>query len=306
MNRAISSSGGLLNDLREFMEMIKVAHTLFAMPFAIGAVFLALRQFPASSTTLALLLVKVVVAVALARTAAMSFNRWADRRIDVLNPRTSDRSIPAGRISAAAVLGWTIASAAGFVLVASSINTLALQLSPVVLVIILGYSWTKRFTSLCHLVLGLGLGLAPVGAWVAISGTLTGSGGSILWEPWILGTVVMTWTAGFDILYACQDVDFDRRQQLHSIPARLGIATALQISRALHLLMVVALVTLWKIAVLGVPLLVAIILVSALLVMEHRLVRVDDLSRIQRAFFTLNAIISVIIMVALMMEGWPA
>ena len=169
MTRPSSPPANWLGGIREFLEMIKVSHTLFAMPFAIGALFLANRDLAIGAMDLMTLLIQVVVAVALARTSAMSFNRWADRKIDALNPRTSGRSIPAGRLGASTVLWWTVCSGAGFVAVTATINPLALKLSPVVLLIILGYSWTKRFTSLCHMVLGLGLALAPIGAWVAVT-----------------------------------------------------------------------------------------------------------------------------------------
>lgn len=285
------------------MEMIKVAHTLFAMPFAIGAVFLANRDDPVGTIELAVLLAKVTVAVALARTAAMAFNRWADRSIDALNPRTSDRSIPAGRIGSRAVLISSILSSAGFIAVTASINTLALQLSPVVLLVILGYSWTKRFTSLCHLVLGLGLGLAPVGAWIAVRGSLLDGNGHADPVPWILGGAVMLWSAGFDILYGCQDAEFDRQQGLHSIPARIGVGRALRLSSALHISMAGLLYWLWVEAELGLPFALAAMVVTILLLVQHRLVKPDDLGKVQRAFFTLNAIISVLLMAALILEG---
>ncbi|MDE0960381.1 MAG: putative 4-hydroxybenzoate polyprenyltransferase [Planctomycetota bacterium] len=309
MTDAISNRGNWFARLGEFLGMIKVAHTLFAMPFAIGAVFLAHREFPddefpIASLDFAILLSQVMLAVALARTAAMSFNRWADRDLDRLNPRTSGRSIPAGRLGAATVLWWAVGSSAGFVAVTATINPLALQLSPAVLLVVLGYSWTKRFTSLCHLVLGLGLALAPIGAWVAVRGTLLAAEGGLDPVPWILGGSVLLWTAGFDILYACQDHDFDLQQRLHSLPTRFGIRSALRLSQILHFLMVGLLVTLWDQAHLGIPFAVAIIIVSLLLVAEHRLVKADDLTRVQSSFFTLNAIISSILMVALMVEGW--
>ena len=297
---------GVVTGCREFLQMIKFSHTLFAMPFAIGAAFLALRgmQLPASQLTT--LLVQVIVAVALARTTAMSFNRWADRHIDAAIPRTMDRSIPAGRLDASTVLLATGICAIGFVVMTAAINPLALKLSPVVLVVILGYSWTKRFTSLCHLILGLGLALAPLGAWVAIRGTFFSTENHLEATPWILAGAVMLWTAGFDILYSCLDVDFDRNLQLRSIPARLGISAALKLAALLHLGMGLMLVWLWREAQLGVSFLVAIGIVWMLLWYQHRLVRPDDLGSVNRAFFNLNATISVILMVAMMVEGWPA
>ena len=295
---------GVLASCLEFFEMIKVSHTLFALPFAIGAVFLALRgqQIPVSE--LLLLLGQVILAVVLARTAAMSFNRWTDRHIDGANPRTMDRSIPAGRLAASTVLLATVICVVGFLTVAATINPLAFKLSPVVLVVILGYSWTKRFTSMCHLVLGVGLGLAPLGAWVAIRGTLMTVEGDIDFTPWILAGAVMLWTAGFDILYACLDTDFDRQQQLHSIPQRLGISAALKVASLLHLAMALMLFWLWYFGQLGSPFLIATSIVCILLVTEHRLVKPDDLRRVNRSFFTLNALVSLILMIALIIEGW--
>ena len=205
-----STKTDVLAGCREFLEMIKISHTLFAMPFAIGAAFLALRGMQVATQELAVLLGQIILAVALARTAAMSFNRWADRHIDAANPRTRDRSIPAGRLAASAVLLVSVLCVIGFVAVAASINPLALKLSPVVLIVILGYSWTKRFTILCHLVLGAGLAMAPLGAWVAIRGTLLSAADQVDTTPWILAGAVMLWTAGFDILYGCLDTDFDR------------------------------------------------------------------------------------------------
>ena len=304
MTSPASTEMGVLASCREFFEMIKVSHTLFALPFAIGAVFLALRgqQIPVSE--LLLLLGQVILAVVLARTAAMSFNRWTDRHIDGANPRTMDRSIPAGRLAASTVLLATVICVVGFLTVAATINPLAFKLSPVVLVVILGYSWTKRFTSMCHLVLGVGLGLAPLGAWVAIRGTLMTVEGDIDFTPWILAGAVMLWTAGFDILYACLDTDFDRHQQLHSIPQRLGISAALKVASLLHLAMALMLFWLWYFGQLGSPFLIATSIVCILLVTEHRLVKPDDLRRVNRSFFTLNALVSLILMIALIIEGW--
>ncbi len=301
-----STKTDVLTGCREFLEMIKISHTLFAMPFAIGAAFLALREMQVATQELAVLLVQIILAVALARTAAMSFNRWADRHIDAANPRTRDRSIPAGRLDASTVLLVSVLCVIGFVAVAASINPLALKLSPVVLVVILGYSWTKRFTSLCHLVLGAGLAMAPLGAWVAIRGTLLSATDQVDTTPWILAGAVMLWTAGFDILYGCLDTDFDREQHLRSIPESLGITAALRLASLLHAGMGLMLLWLWYWAQLGLLFLCATGIVWLLLFYQHRLVRPDDLGRVNRAFFNLNATISVILMAAMIIEGWPA
>ena len=289
------------NPVPLFLDMIKVSHTLFALPFAIGATFLAARGLEHSPSNLFLLLVKVVLAVFLARTAAMAFNRWADRHIDGKNPRTDERAIPSGRLSPGFVLATVFVAAGGFVAAAAWINPLAMKLSPIVLVVILAYSYSKRFTSLCHLILGAGLGLAPVGAWVAVRGTLT-SDGNFIWTPWLLGIAVMLWTAGFDILYSTLDRDFDREHRLHSAPALLGISAALNLSRLLHLGMTLCLLALWWVSTLGAIFLAAAIATAGLLFYQHRIVRPDDLEQVQRAFFTLNAVISTLLMVALVLE----
>lgn len=284
-----------------FFEMIKVSHTLFALPFAIGATFLAARGLHLSATDILILLGKVVLAVFLARTAGMAFNRWADRHIDGANPRTRDRALPTGELSASFVLSTVLLASGGFVATAAWINPLAMKLSPVVLAVILTYSYSKRFTSLCHLILGAGLALAPIGAWVAVRGSLT-SEGAIVWTPWLLGLAVMLWTAGFDILYSTLDIDFDRREGLFSVPSRLGIAGALGISRLLHAGMALCLLMLWWITPMSGGFLGATVLCAGLLFYQHRLVRPDDLKRVQQAFFNLNAVISALLMVALVVE----
>jgi 4-hydroxybenzoate polyprenyltransferase len=276
--------------LVEFAEAIKISHSIFALPFAIASAFLA-----ASGPPSLLLLVKISLACALARTAAMSFNRWADADFDRANPRTSQRAVPAGRLSLGFLLAATVASAAGFVACSAWIHRLAFSLSPIVLVLALGYSWTKRFTSWSHIVLGAALGLAPVGAWVAVTG-------AIPVEPWILGAAVLTWTAGFDIIYACQDRDFDVRSGLRSIPARFGIAGALWISRALHVVTVGLLIGLGLRSGLGVPYFVGVAGVAILLTAEQILVSPRDLSRVTVAFFTVNGVVGLFFMSAVIVE----
>jgi len=272
--------------------MIKVAHTLFALPFALGAALLAAEGLPPAA-----LLGKVVLAVLFARTAAMSFNRFLDRRIDAENPRTRDRAIPAGHLSPALVFSTAAASAACFVAVAAWIGPLPLALSPVALAVLLGYSATKRFTSLCHFVLGAALGLAPVGAWVAVRGTFDTA-------PWLLGGAVLLWTAGFDILYSTLDRDFDRAHGLHSIPVRLGLRGALRLAALLHAGTVALLLAFARSLDLGAIFLGTVAAVALLLVVEHRLVRPDDLGRVNRAFFACNIAISASLLAAMAAEAW--
>ena len=223
----------------ETLKMIKVEHSIFALPFALVSAFLAARGLP-DLATLGLILVAMVCA----RSAAMAFNRLVDSDVDAKNPRTAMRSIPAGRLSPVYVTFFTVASSGLFILAAWLLNPLAFILSPFVLAVLLGYSLTKRFTSFCHLVLGLALGLSPLGAWIAVTGSFS-------WIPVWLGFAVMGWVAGFDIIYACQDVAFDREHRLFSIPSRLGVKRSLVLSRALHLAMLGILVYLGVTLALG-------------------------------------------------------
>ncbi len=274
-----------------FLEMIKVGHTLFALPFALGATFLAAGGIPEAG-----MLGKIVLAVLFARTAAMAFNRYIDRTIDSENPRTRDRAIPAGHLSAGFVLATVVVTAAAFIAISAWIGTLALALSPLALVVLLGYSLTKRFTALCHFALGAALALAPVGAWVAIRGRLD-------LEPWILGLAVLLWTAGFDILYSTLDREFDEKRGLHSLPVSVGVKSALRTAAFLHLGMVGALVWLTVALDLGGVFRWTLAAVAVVLVHEHRLVRPTDLTRVNRAFFLWNAVISVALCAAMIAEG---
>lgn len=285
-------SAGALSRAGVFLEMIKVSHTLFALPFAIGAALLAAGGIPPIAV-----LGKVILAVLFARTAAMSFNRWADRRIDAENPRTAARAIPAGQLSPGAVLTAAAASAALFVATAAWIGPLPLALSPLALAVLLGYSLTKRFTSLCHFALGAALGIAPVGAWVAVRGELGSA-------PWLLGGAVLLWTAGFDIIYASLDRDFDRERGLHSMPVRLGLAGALRLAAALHAGMVALLVAFGWALDLGRVWHGTVGAVAVVLVLEHRWVRPDDLRRVNRAFFACNIAISAGLLAAMAVEAW--
>jgi 4-hydroxybenzoate polyprenyltransferase len=224
-----------------------------------------------------------------ARSCAMAFNRIADRHIDAANPRTRARALPAGQLSLPFAWTFTIASAALFLLAAAMLNRLALALAPVALASVVLYSYTKRFTSLSHVALGWCLAIAPAGAWVAVRGALDSP------VPLLLSLVVLLWTAGFDVLYACQDYDFDRRAGLRSIPARVGVERALWVARLLHAAAFAALVGLYFLTSLGWPALAGVLATGALLVYQHSLVRADDLSRLNAAFFTTNAFVSVIL-----------
>jgi 4-hydroxybenzoate polyprenyltransferase len=266
--------------------MIKIEHTLFALPFALLGALLAANGLPSAWQIL-----WIIVAMVGARSAAMAFNRIADRGFDAKNPRTAGRAIPAGLLSVGFVWAFTLAAAALFLLAAAMLNRLTLWLAPVALGCVLLYSFTKRWTQFSHLVLGACLSIAPTGAWIAVRGEI----GSAV--PLLLSLVVLLWTAGFDVLYACQDYDFDRREGLESIPARLGIGRALWIARGLHAGAFLALVWLFAVTSLGPIAFVGVIATGALLVYQHRLVRADDLGRLNAAFFTTNAFVSVILLV---------
>ncbi|HSE23272.1 MAG TPA: UbiA-like polyprenyltransferase [Pyrinomonadaceae bacterium] len=276
----------VLKNTRLTLEMIKIEHTLFALPFAFLGAVLAAGGLP----TLRQLL-WITVAMIGARSAAMAFNRIADREIDGRNPRTAARAIPAGLLSASFVSVFTIVAALVFLLAAAMLNRLTLMLAPIALGSVLLYSLTKRFTQFSHIVLGWCLAIAPTGAWIAVRGQL----GSPV--PLLLSLIVLLWTAGFDILYACQDYEFDRKEGLHSIPATIGIPRALWVSRGLHALAFLALIALYSVSGLGVFALTGVLATGALLVYQHRLVRSDDLSRLNAAFFTTNAFVSVILLI---------
>ncbi|HEX5705909.1 MAG TPA: UbiA-like polyprenyltransferase, partial [Pyrinomonadaceae bacterium] len=279
-----------LDNLRTTLDMIKIEHTLFALPFAfLGALLAARGVLPNNLPTLRQALL-ITLAMVGARSCAMAFNRIADRRYDAANPRTRDRALPAGRLSLRFAWAFTAASAALFFASAAMLNRLTLLLSPVALASVLLYSYTKRFTSLSHVALGWALAIAPTGAWIAVRGSLDSA------VPLLLSLVVLLWTAGFDVLYACQDFDFDRREGLRSVPVRVGVARALWVARALHAGAFAALLGLYFLTSLGAPALAGVLLTGALLVYQHTLVRADDLSRLNAAFFTTNAFVSVILL----------
>lgn len=267
------------------LEMIKIEHTLFALPFAFLGAVLAAGGLPSSWQTL-----WIIVAMVGARSAAMAFNRIADRGFDAKNPRTASRSLPAGLLSVGFVWAFTIVSASLFLVAAAMLNRLTLLLAPGALGCVLLYSLTKRWTPFSHFVLGASLSMAPTGAWIAVRGEI----GSAV--PLLLSLVVFLWTAGFDVLYACQDYDFDRREGLRSIPARFGISRALWMARSLHAAAFLALVWLFLITGLGPIAFAGVAATGGLLVYQHRLVRADDLGRLNAAFFTTNAFVSVILL----------
>ncbi len=268
------------------LEMIKIEHTLFALPFAFLGAALAARGLPTLWQ-----IFWITVAMIGARSCAMAFNRIADREFDRANPRTMMRAIPAGQLSVSFAWRFTVASALLLVVAAWMLNPLAFLLSPIALASVVSYSYMKRFTSLSHLALGWCLAIAPTAAWVAVSGAIDSP------APLLLSLVVLLWTAGFDTLYACQDYEFDRATGLHSIPARVGIRNALWISRGLHFAAFLALVALYAATGLGALALAGVLLTGALLIYQHSLVRHDDLSRLNAAFFTTNAFVSVILFV---------
>src|ERR1700752_3710671 len=260
--------------------MIKWEHSIFALPFALCGAMLAAGEFPSVHQ-----LLWIVVAMVGARAAAMAFNRWADAAIDAANPRTSARALPAGHLTPGFVAAFVAVSSAIFVLAASRLNRLSLLLSPVALAILLLYSYTKRWTRWSHVVLGFALGMAPAAAWIAVCGSL---------DPRILllTAAVTFWVGGFDVLYACQDYEFDRQTGLHSIPRFLGIPRALWIARAFHVIMLLLLVSLVISFGLGKLAIAGVAVVAVLLAYEHSLVSAENLSKLNAAFFTMNGVIS--------------
>src|ERR1700733_9231567 len=272
----------LLRNVGTTLEMIKWEHSIFALPFALSGAMLAASGWPSWSK-----IFWIVVCMVTARSAAMAFNRWADAGLDAANPRTAGRALPAGILSRRFVAGFTVIMSLAFILAAAQLNRETLLLSPVALAVVLLYSYTKRFTRWSHLVLGLALGIAPAAAWIAVRGSL---------DPriLILTAAVTFWVAGFDILYACQDFDFDRHAGLHSIPRHLGIHHALWVARTFHLIMFLLLIALLPTFALGKLAVAGIIAVALLLLYEHSLVKPDNLSRLNAAFFTMNGVISVV------------
>lgn len=263
-------------------RMIKFSHSVFALPFALASAALAAREGGATLVQVAW----IVVAMVGARSAAMGFNRLADQDIDARNPRTAGRELPAGQLRRGEVWAFVLVSAGALVLAAAMLNPLCLALSPLALAIVFGYSYAKRFTALAHLVLGLALAIAPVGAWLALRGEFA-------LPPIAIAVAVLFWVAGFDTIYACQDAAFDRQAGLHSLPARLGLGPALALARGFHLLAVAALATIPFLVPLHPLYWGGLAAVAVLLAYEHSLVSAHDLSRVDAAFFTLNGWVSV-------------
>lgn len=278
----------MLNKVQDFFELIKIEHTLFALPFAYLGMLLAAQGWPSWSQ-----FVWITVAMAAARTLAMGANRIADRVIDALNPRTAGRPLVSGKVKVSTAWGGTLLSGLILILAASQLGPLPLILLPVAVLFLVGYSFTKRFTWLSHFILGFTDGLAPMGAWVAIRASLFTRSDL---PAWFLLIAVTLWIGGFDLIYACQDVDFDRKAGLHAIPAHFGVATALNLSVLSHCLMMVDLLALGVWSKLGLPYWISLIVIITLLIYEHRLVSPDDLSRINVAFFNINSIISAVLL----------
>lgn len=279
--------GGYWEKLKTTLEMIKFEHTLFALPFAFLGAILAADGWPTWQQ-----LAWITIAMVGARSAAMTFNRIVDRDVDAINPRTAGREIPSGKLSLPFAWGFLYLSIGVFLLASYSLNWLTFALSPVALLFILGYSYAKRFTSFAHLILGAALAIAPSAAWIAVRGEAPTE------IPILLSLVVLMWTSGFDVMYACQDAEFDKKAGLHSIPARFGIKNSLRIARLFHFQAFVALILLLLVTGLGWPALAGVILVGALLIYQHLLVSAEDLSRMNAAFFTTNAFVSIILLAA--------
>ena len=273
----------LVATVATFGQMVKFSHTVFALPFALASTAMAARGHGITSAQI----VAILVAMVGARTAAMGFNRIVDRGIDAKNPRTAGREIPTGKVSLAAAVALTALSAAVFIAAAASLGRLCLLLSPIVLALVLGYSFTKRFTWLCHLFLGFAIGVAPAGAWIAVRGSL---GAPAIW----LVAAVTTWIGGFDILYALSDREFDRNAGIYSIPARFGVPAALAISALLHVGTAAALVATGLSAGLGAIYFGGVAAVIAIFLYEHAIDRPSDLSRLNVAFFNLNGYVSLV------------
>ncbi|MDX9811379.1 MAG: UbiA-like polyprenyltransferase [Bacteroidales bacterium] len=283
----------LLKQVSHYFSLVKFSHTVFAMPFALIGFTLGVTEGNGEFTFR--LLILVILCMVFARNAAMSFNRLADRKIDALNPRTSSRELPSGKLNPGAVKAFVVVNAVLFMVTAGFINRLTLILSPLALAVILGYSLTKRITALCHLILGLGLSLAPIGAYISVTGRF-----DIL--PLIYSFIVLTWSGGFDIIYALQDDEFDREQDLHSIPSATGRKKALIISGLLHLITFILVVAAGLSGDGKILYWLGACLFTLLLVYQHSIVRPNDLSRVNIAFGTTNGIASILFALFVILE----
>ena len=282
----MTENNSLFRKIAIFLEMIKFSHTIFALPFALAGALLAAGGLPTVAQ-----LFWIVMAMVGARTAAMALNRLIDAEIDARNPRTAGRAIPAGLISKGVTIAFIAGSLALLLVSAAQLNQLCLLLSPLAIFFLVLYSYCKRFTSLAHVVLGICLAVAPIGAWVAIRGTLDAS-------AFILGAAVLFWVAGFDILYALQDLDFDRKAGLHSIPVLLGVDGSLWTARMFHLVMIALLLGLFATMKLGAYFMIGIVVTSGMLLYEHWLLRDGDLQKLDAAFFNMNGYISIVILLS--------
>lgn len=281
--------------MNKYFSLVLFAHTVFAMPFAIIGFFLAITTTTYEFDWFKLFL--MLLCMVFARNAAMAFNRYLDRNIDAQNPRTAIRDIPSGRISSKQALLFTIVNSILFILTTFLINKLCFYLSPVALTVVLGYSYTKRFTPLCHLILGLGLALAPIGAYLVVTGEFA-------MLPIYFSLAVLCWVSGFDIIYALQDEEFDRQNNLNSIPAWLGKKNALKVSSFLHLLTVVFVTLPYFNTDLSWFYLAGVLFFILLLIYQHKLVKPDDLSKVNRAFFTTNGIASVVFAIFFLLDAY--
>ena len=281
--------------MKKYFSLVLFAHTVFAMPFAIIGFFLAITTTTYEFDWFKLFL--MLLCMVFARNAAMAFNRYLDRNIDAQNPRTAIRDIPSGRISSKQALLFTIVNSILFILTTFLINKLCFYLSPVALTVVLGYSYTKRFTPLCHLILGLGLALAPIGAYLVVTGEFA-------MLPIYFSLAVLCWVSGFDIIYALQDEEFDRQNNLNSIPAWLGKKNALRVSSFLHLLTVVFVTLPYLNTDLSWFYLAGVLFFILLLIYQHKLVKPDDLSKVDRAFFTTNGIASVVFAIFFLLDAY--
>src|SRR5262245_5160818 len=286
----------MLARLRTYASFVRISHSVFALPFALAGAVLAARHVPVTWTKVAWIFVAMVGA----RSAAMGFNRIADARLDALNPRTSARELPRGLMSRPEAVAFVVVSSLVFVFAASRLNAVCFALSPVALAIVFWYSLAKRYTTWTQLYLGLAMAVAPVGGWLAVGG---GAG----WEPWLLATAIGTWVGGFDVPYACQDVDFDRAQGLRWIPARSGVSAAVAAARAMHVIAIVCLAALGFVVPLGAVYFAGVTVVAVMLVYEQSLVRADDLSQVKRAF-DLNGYVGILYLIILVVSlygPWP-
>ena len=282
-----------MGSIKSYFSLVTFSHTIFAMPFAVIGFFLAVVRTDAVLSWK--LLGLVVLCMIFVRNAAMGFNRYADRDIDIKNERTQNREIPAGTIKPQQALWFVILNCIAFCGTTYFINTICFYLSPVALLVVLGYSLTKRFTALCHFVLGVGLALAPIGAWLAVTGYFE-------WLPLLFSFAVLFWVSGFDMIYALQDEEFDQKQGLNSIPVLLGKKGALRLSEILHIISVGFIWTAWYTGNFSWLYLIGAVLFSGLLIYQHSLVKPNDLSKVNRAFFTTNGIASVVFAICVLLD----